>query len=455
MKSQKNKRVYALALLMALSASGAKAQNTELSPVMREAHVGTMTLQQCIEYAVTHNLNIQQQQLNEENKKIQLETTRYSRLPDLSASLSEGFGFGRSTGRDGSTVDNTSASTSFNLSTSMPIFDGFRISNQIKSDKFSLQAASAQLEKARQDISIQVAGYYLNALYYKGVVAIQRQQLELDKKTLQKAKDLFESGKKPESEVAAAQAQVDVALHQLTEAEGNETMARLDLMQALNLTDDVQSFSITDIDTTQLSKDITPAAQVFEQAVLLHPSIMAAKYNLESSKYALKVAKSANLPSLSLRASYSNSYYHQFDFDNMSFGKQLDLNGSEYVGLSLNIPIFNRFATRNSIRQARLQIQNQELQLSDSQLQLQKQIEQAYWNAIKARANYNSAESAARSTQLSFDYESERYAAGKSTAIDLQNTQTKLEKALSDQLQAKYEYLMRVKILEFYNGIPF
>lgn len=449
-----NNRAYAVVLLMALSASGAKAQNTDLAPVMREAHVGTMTLQQCIEYAVSHNLNIQLQELNEENKKIQLETTRYSRLPDLSASLSEGFGFGRSTGRDGSTVDNTSASTSFNISTSMPLFDGFRISNQIKSDKFSLQAASAQLEKARQDISIQVASYYLNALYYKGMVAIQRQQVELDKKTLQKAKDLFEAGKKPESEVVSAQAQVDVAMHQLTEAEGNETMARLDLMQALNLTEDVQSFNIADIDTTQLSKDITPAAQVFEQAVMLHPSIMAAKYNLESSKYALKVAKSANLPSLSLRASYSNSYYHQFDFDNMSFGKQLDLNGSEYVGLSLNIPIFNRFATRNSIRQARLQIQNQELQLNDSQLQLQKQIEQAYWNAIKARANYTSAESATRSMQLSYDYESERYAAGKSTAIDLQNTQTKLEKALSDQLQAKYEYLMRVKILEFYNGIP-
>lgn len=415
-----------------------------------------MSLQQCIEYALNHNISIQQQQLNEENRKIQLETTRYSRLPDLSANIGEGFGFGRSTGRDGSTVDNTSASTSFSIMTSMPVFDGFRISNQIKSDRFSLQAATAQLEKARQDVSIQVASYYLNALYYKGVVAIQRQQLELDKQTLQKAKDLFEAGKKPESEVVAAQSQVDMTLHQLTESEGNETMARLDLMQLLNLNDDVRSFSITDIDTTQLSKDITPAAQVFEQAAQLHPSIMAAKYNLESSKYALKVAKSANLPTLSLSARYSNSYYYQFDSDfNQPFSKQLDLNGSEYLGLSLNIPIFNRFATRNSIRQARLQIQNQELQLSDAQLQLQKQIEQAYWNAIKARANYSSAESAARSTQLSYNYESERYAAGKSTSIDLQNTRNKLEKALSDQLQARYEYLMRVKILEFYNGVSF
>lgn len=428
---------------------------SSLAVCQLSAQEKVMSLQECIEYALSHNNNIQQQQLNEENRKIQLETTRYSRLPDLSASLSEGFGFGRSTGRDGSTVDNTSASTSFSISTSMPIFDGFRISNQVKSDRFSLQAATAQLEQARQDVSIQVAGYYLNALYYKGVVAIQHQQLELDKQTLQKARDLYEAGKKPESEVVAAQAQVDMTAHQLTEAEGNETMARLDLMMALNLTDDVRSFHITDIDTTQLGKDITSAAQVFDQAVLLHPSILAAKYNLESSKYALKVAKSANLPTLSLRASYSNSYYHQFDFNNLPFSKQIDLNGSEYVGLSLNIPIFNRFATRNSIRQARLQIQNQELQLNESQLQLQKQIEQAYWNAVKARANYVSAESAARSTSLSYSYESERYAAGKSTSIDLQNTRQKLEKALSDQLQAKYEYLMRVKILDFYNGIPF
>lgn len=438
---KKNNKILALVALSLLAASKLQAQE--------------MSLQQCVEYALNHNISIQQQQLNEENRKIQLETSRYSYLPDLNASLSEGFGFGRSTGRDGSTVDNTSASTSFSLSSSMNIFDGFRTSNQIKSDRFSLQAATAQLEKARQDISIQVAGYYLNALYYKGVVAIQRQQLDLDMKTLQKARDLFESGKKPESEVAAAQAQVDVAKHQLTEAEGNETMARLDLMQALNLNGDVQSFSITEIDTTSLGSDVASAASIFDQAVLLHPSIMAAKYNLESSKYALKVAKSANLPSLSLRASYSNSYFYQFDSDfNTSFGKQLDLNGSEYVGLSLNVPIFNRFSTRNSIRQARLQIQNQQLQLDDAQQQLQKQIQQAYWNAVKSRANYASAQSAARSTQLSYDYEAERYAAGKSTSIDLQNTRTKLEKALSDQLQAKYEYLMRVKILEFYNGVP-
>jgi len=443
MKRLKNNTLCTLAALTLASLTSVSAQTK------------AMTLQDCIAYAESHNLTIQQQKISEENKKIQLETTRYSRLPDLSASVSEGFGFGRSTGRDGSTVDNTSASTSFRVSSSMPLFDGFRISNQIKSDKFSLQAATAQLDKARQDLSIQIAGYYLNALYYRGVVAIQQQQLEMDRKTLQKARDLFEAGKKPESEVASAQAQVDVSKHQLTEAEGNETMARLDLMQALNLTDDVRSFAIADIDTTEFGKDILSAAQVFAQAVQLHPSILAAKYNLESSKYDLKVAKSANLPTLSLSASYSNSYYHQFDYDNMSFGKQLDLNGSEYIGLSLNIPIFNRFSTRNSIRQARLQIQNQELLLSDSQLQLQKQIEQAYWNAVKARDNYTSAQSAAKSTQLSYDYESERYAAGKSTAIDLQNTQTKLEKALSDQLQAKYEYLMRVKILEFYNGVPF
>ena len=266
---KKNNKILALVALSLLAASKLQAQE--------------MSLQQCVEYALNHNISIQQQQLNEENRKIQLETSRYSYLPDLNASLSEGFGFGRSTGRDGSTVDNTSASTSFSLSSSMNIFDGFRTSNQIKSDRFSLQAATAQLEKARQDISIQVAGFYLNALYYKGVVAIQRQQLDLDMKTLQKARDLFESGKKPESEVAAAQAQVDVAKHQLTEAEGNETMARLDLMQALNLNGDVQSFSITEIDTTSLGSDVESAASIFDQAVLLHPSIMQPSITLRAA----------------------------------------------------------------------------------------------------------------------------------------------------------------------------
>ena len=206
-----------------------------------------MTLQECVRFAIDHNIGIEQRKLQEQNAEISLETSRYSRLPSLNASVSQGFGFGRSTGRDGSTVDQTSANTSFNIGASMPIFTGFRIPNQIKADQYSLKAATENLEKAKRDITVSVASYYLNALYYKGLTDIQRRQLELDKDALAKAEALVEAGRKPESEVATARAQVAMTEHSLTDAKGNEIIARLDLIQMLNLNCDADQFSIVEL----------------------------------------------------------------------------------------------------------------------------------------------------------------------------------------------------------------
>lgn len=415
-----------------------------------------MTLKDCIEFAIEHNISLEQRKLQEQNAEISLETSKYSYLPSVSASVGQGFGFGRSTGRDGSTVDQTSANTSFNIGAQMPVFTGFRIKNQIKADQYSLKAASENLEKAKRDITVQVASYYLNALYYKGLTDIQRRQLELDKDALAKAEALVEAGRQPESEVANARAQVAMTEHSLTEAQGNEIIARLDLIQMLNLDCDATSFSIQELDTTNLLGDMPLPETVFLTAVETHPMIMAAKYNLESSKHQVKVAKSSLLPSVSLSASYSNSYYHLYDSDfNQSLGKQLDLNGSEYLGLNVSIPIFNRFSSRNSVRQARLNVSNYNWALEEARQTLQKEIQQAYWNAAKARDNYFSSQKAAESTSIAYRYESDRYESGRSTTYDLQSARTKLEKALHDELQSKYEYLIRVKILEFYNGTQF
>lgn len=421
-----------------------------------EAQAQTMSLGECISYALEHNTSIEQRRLAEENQRVQLDNSRSSRLPSLNASLGQGWGFGRSTSREGTTIDRTSSNTNFQLSTSVPLFTGLRIPNQIKADEFSLKAASENLRLARRNVGVQVATYYLNALYYRGLVDVQRRQLELDQSALDKARALYEAGKRPQSEVATAEAQVALSDHSLTEAVGNETLARLDLMQMLNLDGDVRQFGVQDIDTTNIltsGNETTPAA-LFDEAVATYPSILAAQYNLESSRYQLKVARSGYLPTLSLSASYSNSYNYVYDMENMKFGKQLDLNGSEYVGLSLNVPIFDRFQTRNSMRQARLNIESQNTALIEARQSLSKEIQQAYWNAQKARDNYASAQKANASTSLAYQYEEDRYESGKGTAYDLQQARTRLEKALHDELQAKYEYLMRMKILESYLESP-
>lgn len=415
------------------------------------ANAQVMTLDQCIEYAMQHSHDLEQQRLNTENKKIQLNTTQMSRLPNLNASVGQGWSFGRGVSRDGTTVDRTSAQTSFQVGTSLPVFTGFRIPNQVKAQKFDVLAATEDLEAAKLNLSIQIAVYYLNALFYRSLTGIQHKQLDLDKEALKYATTLFEEGRKPKSEVAVAEAQVATTQKSLTEAQGNETMALLNLMQAMNMTEsDMAKFAVCEVDTTNIDGNIDSAAELFARAVETNPSIRAAQYSLKSSEYNLKATRAGWMPTLNFNASYSNSYFYVYDQDNQSFGKQFNLNGSEYVGLSLSIPIFDRFQTRNAMRQARLSISSQNIQLAKAKLSLEKEIQQAYWNAINAHKSYESAQKAYASTSLAYNYEAERYAAGRGTAYELQQARTKMERSAQDEVQAKYDLIMRLKILEFY-----
>ncbi len=419
------------------------------------AHAQTMSLQDCIAFALEHNNSIQQRELQRQNSEIELNSSKNTFLPSLSGSISQGWSFGRTTSEDSNSYSsNNSTSTNFGLNAEMPLFTGFRVSNQIKSNEFALKAATANLEKARKDIGIQVASYYLNALYYKGLTGVQRRQVELDSIAVLKARALFEAGKKPASEVAAAEAQWAVSCHSMTEAVGNETMARLDLMQALNMEGNVESFAIMDIDTSNLSSQVTSADEIFAQAIEQYPSILAAKYNLESSRYDLKASRSGYIPTVSLHAGYSTTYQYLYDapFSQKGFGRQLADHAYKSVGLSVSVPIFDRFSTRNALRRARLNIESQNIALTEAQQSLHKEIQQAYWNALKARDNYTSAQKASASTTLAYQYESDRYESGKGTTYDLQQASNKHQKSLQDELQSKYEFLMRLKILEFYSS---
>ena len=425
-----------------------------LATVATMAQGQTMSLDDCVNYALQHNNTIIQRTLSVQNQEVALNSSKMNYLPNVSASVSQGWSFGRSTDMNTNSYRSiNTSSTNFGVNAYMDLFTGLRTENQIKADKFSLQAASANLEKARKDVGIQVATYYLNALYYRGLTNVQRRQVELDSVAVQNARSLFESGKKPESEVVSAEAQLAVSMHSLTEAIGNETMARLDLMQALNLEGDVSNFAIMDIDTARLGADVMAASRVFANAVERYPSILAAKYELESSQYDLKVARSEYMPKLSLNAGISTGYQYMYNVGKQpSFGKQLDNNLYKSISLSLSIPIFDRFSARNSMRRARLSIESRNTALVEAQQSLSKEIQQAYWNAIKARDNYISSQKANASTTLAYQYEAERYAAGRGTAYELQQASSKMQRAQQDELQGKYEFLMRLKILEFYNA---
>lgn len=430
-----------------------------LSLMISAAGAQTWNLRQCIDYALEHNINVQQRILNEQTAERNLKISKYSMLPNLNAGVGQSFDFGRSTDREGVLTDNSSMSTSFSLSTSMPLFSGLRIHHQIEANKLNLSAAMEDLAKARADLELNITSAYLSVLFNKELLAVARSQVDFSQEQVARAEKLVDAGKVAQSELYDAKALLAQDESSLIGCENALRLALLDLAQLLEL-DNVVGFDIAQpkIEEESLSHYTTllNADSTFAQALTFRPEIKASEHRLNSSKRSLKITQSYYYPSLSLQAGYSTGYYNAYSMDipQDPFGEQMNVNQREYVGLSLNIPIFNRLEVYNQVKISRLNISQYELELENTKKVLLREIQQAYYNAVAAQHKFKASQNSVAASEESFRYAEERYAAGRSTNFDFNDAKTRLIKAQSDLLQAKYEYLFRCKILDFYNGSP-
>lgn len=325
--------------------------------------------------------------------------------------------------------------------------------------KLDLQAAIEDLNKAKEDIAIHVTYYYLQVLFSRELADLAGKQLKISKYQLEKTDFLVKSGKSPESELYDNKA--SLAREELAKVEAGNALrlALLDLTQALNL-DSAPEFDIERPDISAIIIHETAALYTMEQSygysVGHRPVIKSAQFRLESAVRELKSAKSEYYPKLSLGASYGNSYFHTYKLEdgmsNTILKEQLKRNGSESVSLSLSIPVFSRFSTRNQIRSARIAIENQKLQLDATKQALYKEIQQAYFNAVAAHEKFLSARKSVQASELAFSYEEQKYNAGKSTNYQFYEIKNRLTKSISEEIQAKYNFIFHSKILDFYNG---
>lgn len=410
-----------------------------------------MTLAQCIDYAVSHNVNVKRYANNVEQQKVQLSTARNSRLPDLTAGASQSFNFGRGLNSENAYVNRNTQSTGFNLQTSVPLLTGGRIPNEIAMSRLNLQAATADLEHARQSIALQVAAAYLQAVYAAEVVKVQEAQVAFSKIQKDRISKLFNAGKSPESDVVEAHSQVAQDEMGRTQAKCDYKLAMLDLSQLLELSSP-DSIEIV-APQGESSPTLPPLPdRIFARAEGAKPEIQAEKLRLQAAEKNIRIAKAALYPTLSLGAGLSSEYYKTSGYQAASFSKQLSDNFNKSIGLSLNIPIFNRLATRNSIRQAKLQQSEQALQLDETKKTLYKEIQQAYYNAVNAQAKYESALAARKAAESNFNMMTGKFENGRANATELEEAKTKRANAITSTLQAKYEYILRMKIIEFYEG---
>lgn len=412
------------------------------------------SLRQCIDYAVEHNIQVKQREVSRMQRELDVNTAKNSRLPDLSASASESFSFGRGLTAQNTYSNTNTSSTSFNLSSSVPLFTGYRIPRTLEMQKLNLEAATADLEKAKNDIRMQVAQAYVQILYNLELCEVANRQIAIDSMHVHRLTEMMKNGKASGTEVAQQEASLAQSRLTATQADNDYRLSLLSLTQLLELPSP-EGFTISREVNQELWNEVhtLPSPDViYQEALIIKPEIQAEQSRLASSAKNIDIAKSAKLPSLSLSGGLGTNYYKTSGLPGDKFFKQLNNNFSQYLGLSLNVPIFNRFETRNNIKNAQLSQYNQQLQLDNVKKNLYKEIQQAYYNAVTSEAKYQSSEQAKRSQEEAFRLMSAKYEYGKANITEFNEAKNNLMKAESDLVRAKYEYLYQNALIDFYRG---
>ena len=414
------------------------------------------TLDECINYALEHNLDLQKSQLARQQAEYQYKMSQNAWLPTLNANAGEYLGFGQSPSYTGIYVSDNSSSASFGANLSLPLFQGLNLYNTAKADALNLQATEMDRKAAQLNLKLNVIGFYMQVLYGKEQVEIARRQVELSNEQLEKTQQLFENGRIAEADVYESQAQLATDQANLTQAETDLALSLLTLMQALEI-EDGEDFEVSDPEAffAGENQELDAPQNTIAQALLNQPSMEAARLRLQKSHYDLKATKSAWYPSLDFYAGYSNGLYHYFsdNYPNTPANEQLKRNSRAQLGVSLNIPIFNVMKTKYRVKMTELSIDEQQLNLENVEKSLRKEIRQAYGNAKASKQKMEAMKNSLDASRVAYEYAKGGFEMGKKTLLELNESKIRLHKAESDLLQARYEYLYRVKIIELYKNL--
>ena len=280
-------------------------------------------------------------------------------------------------------------------------------------------------------------------LYDMEISDVARRQVSIDSAQVARLQALLDVGRASEADVAQQRAALAQSQLTATQAEGNVRLALLNLSQLLELPSP-EGFTVSRSVKGDVRSENNPDI-IFADALATRPEIQAEQLRLKGTDASIAIARSGLYPTLSFSAGLGSNYYKTSGFRADGFGKQLKNNFSQYLGLNLSVPIFNRFSTRNSIRSAMIDRENQQLALENTRKQLYKEIQTAYYNTVTARQKLQSSEEAFRLTQA-------KYEVGKATSTEFNEARNNLLKAESDLTQARYEYLYQTALLQFYRG---
>ena len=415
-----------------------------------------LTIDACMRYAVENSVSVGQKQLAHDDSKANYSESLASLFPAVSASVGGATNFGR--GIDPATNAYTSVTTfnnAYGISGSMPLFAGLQGINTVRAMKVARERGAVETEIARDEVAMQTLSAYMDVVYYTEAVVIAREQLEASRRTLELARRQEELGTKSAADVAEIESQEANYDYLLTTEENNLALAYIKLREVMNYPQGEQLEIVTDIKLEALPSATSEQA-LLDYALEHNPKIIASRHATEQSRLNLARAKGAYTPSLYLSGGYNTSYY--IDFDNKSaydpFGTQFRNNRGGYIQLSLSIPLFDGLNRRSSKRRAANAYRSAQLEQVAMERAVESEVSQTWREMQGFGKQYVQGQKKVSAAQLAYDGAARKFEHGLISALDLQTAANTLLQAKSDKLRARLQYIIKTRMVDYYNGKP-
>lgn len=415
------------------------------------------TLKECVDEALKKNISIQQNKLNLELAKKDVEIAKGNFLPNLSANTGGNLNFG--TGFDPVSQDRVNTSFfggSLNASSGITVFNGYRNTNIFKQAQLGVESSMLDLQKIENDISLFVVNGYLNILFAKENLNAAKVQYEISKAQIEAAESRYNSGVIPKGDLLNTQSTAATNLQTVITQENALDLALLNLAQLLQVS--VESFDVASIDVGQPSANLfyNNSSLVYDKSLDRMPEIARAKLAIENSQLNIEISKASFLPTITASAGLSTNYGFNLKLptgvSNTPFVDQLSDNFGYGAGFNVSIPIFNRFQTRNRVAKSVINKEISETRLESEKVALKQTIEQSFLDVRTALKSYEAAKISLESQEEAFKNAQERYNFGAMTLFDFEQVRTRLVNAQATLIRSKYDYVFKTKVLQFYAG---
>ena len=412
------------------------------------------TLQECVDYALENNISIKKSENTLLINNQDIIAAKGNFLPSLNTSLGERMTIG--SGFDpvsNERINQTINSFNYNISVNQNVFNGFRTLNLYKQSLLNREINKLDLARLKDDISLNVANAYLNILFNKENLETAKAQYEFSSKQLQQVKDLVDAGVQPKANIYDAEATLSSDAQRLTVAENNYTLALLSLSQLLQIPFEGFAVEIIEVDTPSALLMYNNVRPILNYAFENRNEIKVAEKNIENAKLNTKISKAGYSPSVNFSYGLGSVWSEsKNDFTKQAFFRELDFNKGHNFNLSVNIPIFSRFQNKTAVERSKIREENSKLDLDQAKLTLETNIQRAFTDAQAALKAYTAAQKSLESQKLAFSNSQDRYNLGAMNSFDLEQARIRLINAESSLINAKYDFVFKTKVLDFYLG---